>query len=130
MVGSVLPDPAEIPLTGEVRADLLALLGCVRDTLALTHGAVFQTVRNEAEEPGGLLHDAVGGRVMEPCRELIAEVLGTAGGAGSPLLATVGPAMLVHYAVHSGPSAPDDYLASVVDELLLPLIAGIDRAKG
>ncbi|MEV6182854.1 TetR/AcrR family transcriptional regulator [Streptomyces sp. NPDC052016] len=130
-LANVLPDPTVIELGRDVREDLLALLRCVRDAIALTHGTVFQIVRSEAAEAaGGMMHVVVGERVMDPSHELILEVL-RAGerdgrvrpGAASPMVATVGPAMLVHYVVHEGPAVPDDYLRSIVDDILMPLAA-------
>ncbi|MET9353999.1 TetR/AcrR family transcriptional regulator [Streptomyces sp. NPDC006617] len=129
-LAAVLPDPTAIELDGEVRDDLLRLLRCVRDAIALTHGTVFQIVRSEAAEAaGGMMHAVVGERVMDPSQELILEVLRKGvsegvlrSGAASPVVATVGSAMLVHYVVHEGPTVPDDYLFSIVDDILVPLI--------
>jgi len=124
----VLPDPTRIPVTGMIRDDLLALLTCIRDAIALTHGSVFQVVRSEVAGAGGLLHSVVGERVMDPSHELIGAVLAEGVRAGrlrpeaaSPLVATIGPAMLVHYVVNHGPVVPDGYLSAVVDEVLVPL---------
>ncbi|GAA2281232.1 TetR/AcrR family transcriptional regulator [Streptomyces atrovirens] len=130
-LAAVLPDPTAIELSGDVRDDLLGLLRCVRDAIALTHGTVFQIVRSEAAEAaGGMMHAVVGERIMDPSQELILEVLrkgvreGTLRpGAASPVVATVGSAMLVHHVVHEGPTVPDDYLFSIVDDILVPLTA-------
>ncbi|MEV4559135.1 TetR-like C-terminal domain-containing protein [Kitasatospora sp. NPDC049285] len=129
-LGSVLPDPAELRLGGSVRDDLLTLLGCIRDAISLTHGTVFQVVRSEAAGAGGLMHTVVGRRVMDPCDARIAEVLARGvrsgqlrPGADSELVATVGPAMIVHYVVHQAPTVPDAHLRSIVDEVLMPLVS-------
>ncbi|MEV0643071.1 TetR/AcrR family transcriptional regulator [Streptomyces sp. NPDC050619] len=135
-LSSVLPDPTAIPLSGDTSADLLALLRCMRDAIAVTHGTVFQVVRSEAAEAaGGMMHVVVGQRVMDPCHELIRDVLRAGVEAGrlrpdadSRMIATVGPAMIVHYVVHTGPTVPDDYLVSIVDEVLRPLTSA--RANG
>lgn len=126
---SVLPDPTEISLSGNVRDDLLALLRCIRDAIAHTHGTVFQVVRSEVAGAGGMLHSVVGQRVMDPCHELTLEVLRRgieAGrlrpGVSSATVATVGPAMIIHYVVNEGPVAPDSYLTSIVDDILVPLV--------
>jgi len=127
---SVLPDPGDIAMTGRVRDDLLAVLRCIRDTIAVTHGTVFQVVRSEVEGAGGLVHAVVGDEVMDPCHALILEILhrGVASGrvrpeACSTTVATVGPAMIVHYVIHQGPVAPDSYLTTVVDDVLVPLVS-------
>ncbi|WP_433261715.1 TetR-like C-terminal domain-containing protein [Actinosynnema sp. CS-041913] len=126
----VLPDPRAVELTGDVGADLLALLRCIRDAITRTHGSVFKVVRAEVAGAGGMLHSVVGQRVMDPCHELIAEVLrrGAESGelrpeAASRMVATVGPALIVHFVVHHGPNVPDDYVDSIVDEVLVPLTA-------
>ncbi|WP_328722915.1 TetR/AcrR family transcriptional regulator C-terminal ligand-binding domain-containing protein [Streptomyces sp. NBC_00247] len=129
-LSSALPDPSAIVLSGDARDDFLALLGCVRDAIAVTHGTVFQVVRSEAAEAaGGMMHVVVGQRVMDPCHERIVEVLRAGVGRGrlrpgadSEMVATVGPAMIVHYVVHQGPTVPDDYLGSIVDDILMPLV--------
>lgn len=127
---SVLPDPHAIELSGDLGPDLLALLRCIRDAISRTHGSVFQVVRNEVASPGGMMHAVVGQRVMDPCHELIGEVLrrGVAEGklrpeSGSAMTATVGPAMIVHYVVHHGPDVPDSYLDAIVADVLVPLTA-------
>jgi AcrR family transcriptional regulator len=125
-----LPDPGAIKLTGDTPADLLALLGCIRDAIACSHGPVFQAVRAEAAEAGGTMHSVVGERVLDPCLVLLHEVLERgvkAGelrtGADTSLVATVGPAMIVHYVVNIAPVPPDNYLESVVEQILVPLTA-------
>jgi AcrR family transcriptional regulator len=127
-LGSVLPDPHAVALGGDVRDDLLALLGCMRDAIAVTHGTVFQVVRSEAADAGGMMHEVVGQRVMDPCDELILRVLRDGvrqgrlrTGADSAMVGKVGPAMIVHYVVHQGPAVPDDYLTAIVDDILVPL---------
>lgn len=128
-LGSVLPDPAGLPLTGDPRADILVLLGCVRDAAVLTHGTAFQVVKREGGPESGLGTMTVE-RVLEPCQAILSRVL-TGGvragrlraGADSPRVAAVGPAMLIHRALTSGPSEiTDEYLTSVVDEVVMPLI--------
>jgi AcrR family transcriptional regulator len=130
-LSNALPDPGEIRITGDVRADLLAIMRCIRDAIAFAHGSVFQVVRNEVVESGGLLHTVVGERVMDPCHELILGVLGHGVRSGElrpdldpAITAKVGPAMIVHYVVHEGPVAPDAYLTAIVDDVLIPLIHG------
>jgi hypothetical protein len=66
-------------------------------------------------------------RVLDPGHELMLDVLrrGVASGelrpgAANPRLATTGPAMLIHYAVTESHEVPDDFLVSVVDEVILP----------
>jgi AcrR family transcriptional regulator len=125
---SVLPDPTAVPLTDDPRTDILALLGCMRDTMDLTHGVAFQLAKKEAELESGIAA-MVQGRVMDPFREMTIEVLKRAEAAGqvrpgvaTQQIADVGPAMLIHHALTVEPEVPDEYLASIVDDVILPLI--------
>lgn len=127
-LASALPDPTGLKLGVSVRDDLLTVLSCVRDTLALSYGTVFQVVRSEAETAGGLMHQIVGQRVMDPCGELITGILRRGvqqgelrPGADADLISKVGPAMIVHHVVHEGSAVPDAYLVSVVDDVMMPL---------
>jgi AcrR family transcriptional regulator len=125
---SVLPDPTTVPLTDDPRTDILVLLGYLRDTMDLTQDAAFQIAKKEAELESGLAA-MVQGRVMDPVREMTMEVLRRAEAAGQtrPGVAThqiadVGPAMLIHHALTVKPDVSDEYLASIVDDVILPLI--------
>jgi AcrR family transcriptional regulator len=129
-LSSALPDPADITLTGDPREDLTALLRCISDTIRLSYGSAFRVVRREASTAQELVHDLVEQRVMGPCHELTRHVLraGVAAGrlrpyADNELVARVGPAMLIHSVVTSGPKVPDEYLTAVVDEVLMPLVS-------
>jgi hypothetical protein len=43
-------------------------------------------------------------------------------GAGGQLVADVGPALVVQRFLADGPPVPDDYVVSVLDEVVLPLL--------
>lgn len=124
---SMLPDPALVPATGDVRKDLLALLGCVRDTMDLAQGSEFQAVKREAGP--ALVNVLVTGSVNEPCQERIREVLarGAADGvlrpeATDPRVADIGQALMVHHLLMSKVKITDDYLEWIVDGVILPLV--------
>ena len=126
-VRHLLPAPADVRLTGDLRSDLLALLGCVQQAFNSTHGAVLQMA---AAEAGADCQSLIGELVITPCEQRILEVLRAAADAGrgprraaSPLVAGVGPAMLLRHSMTDGSPIPDAYLAAVVDEVLLPLCA-------
>jgi AcrR family transcriptional regulator len=120
-----LPAPVKTALTGDLRADVLALLHCIRDAFN-THGPAFQVVKAEAGEI--LLHRVVSQAVIEPCQELILQALTDAAGRGevrasavSPLVAQAGPALLIHHSLTKGTAMSDEFLAAVVDEIVLPV---------
>ncbi|WP_199865513.1 TetR/AcrR family transcriptional regulator [Frankia sp. ACN1ag] len=126
---SVLPSPQQLRLTGDVREDLLLIMCCIRNAIGLTNGAAFDIVRHEGPGSGGLVHKAVGQRVLDPCRREILAVL-TRGiaegsvrpGTATPLIADVGPGMIIQHVVVVGTDVPEPFVVSVVDEVLLPLI--------
>jgi AcrR family transcriptional regulator len=129
-LSSALPDPADLALTGDTRADLLALLHCMRDTIVLSYGNAFRVVRREVSTAQSLVHNLVEQRVMDPCHELTLGVLrrGVEAGRLRPgvdcdRVADVGAAMLIHAVVTSGLNVSDDYLTSVVDDVIVPLVS-------
>jgi len=123
-----LPDPRELPLTDDVRADILSLLRCLRATADISQGAVFQLAKNE-EGMESRFASMVDDRVLEPVRQLTLEVLrrGVARGelrpgAAGGHVADVGQAMLMHHAMTKGPDIPEEYLESVVDDVIMPMV--------
>ncbi|OAA27545.1 transcriptional regulator [Frankia sp. EI5c] len=129
-VRHVLPTPDAIVLTGDLRADLLAVLGCVQRTVNSTHGSVLQMA---ALDSGADCQSLISDLVMGPCERRILEVLAAGAARGevrpaavSPLVAEVGPAMLLRRSMVDGSPVPDPYLISVVDDVLLAL-CGVDR---
>jgi AcrR family transcriptional regulator len=129
-LSSALPDPAGLPLTGDPRTDLLAVLHCMRDTFVLSYGSAFRVVRREASTAQSLVHNLVEQRVMGPCHALTLDVLrrGIAAGrvrpgADNDRVADVGAAMLVHAVVTSGVHVSDAYLTAVVDDVIMPLVS-------
>jgi AcrR family transcriptional regulator len=124
----VLPSPAAVVLTGEVRADVHALLRCVQTSFTSTRGTALQLVSAEAGCERGFVRQAVIQHVVEPCIDLIFEVLrrGAERGevrpeAASRLVASSGPAMLVQYSLLHSPLLPDEFVTSVVEQIVLPL---------
>ncbi|MET8044691.1 TetR-like C-terminal domain-containing protein [Micromonospora sp. NPDC005215] len=125
-LAEVLPSPAEVPRTGDTRADLIALLACMRDSFS-QHGTAFQVVKAEAEAGEALLAGVVQQRVVQPCTEGIRARLAEAATRGElgvaatqPMLANVGPAMLIYHTLTRGIDIADDYLDHIVDDLILP----------
>ncbi|NUS10342.1 MAG: TetR/AcrR family transcriptional regulator [Streptomyces sp.] len=125
---TVLPDLSELRLDGPLRDDLLALLLGMRDAMNIGNGAVFQTVKQEGGEGAfGKVFAMMQQRVLYACRDAVLGVLrrGAAAGEVCPsavntALATAGPAMLIHFAVTEECEVPDDYVVSIVDDVLMP----------
>lgn len=131
---NALPDPRQVSLAGDPRADLLALLRCMRDAMDVTYGNVFQVVKDETGAGSGLLAELFKGRVLLPCQEMIQDVLARGASSGQfradlavEVIGRVGPAMLIYHAMAETPETPDAFLASVVDDVILPMVAAAGR---
>ncbi|MEV0662950.1 TetR/AcrR family transcriptional regulator [Actinomadura luteofluorescens] len=125
----VLPEPPTPPETGSVREDMLQVLRCLRDTLIACRGAAFRVLKEESEEGVGLIHDVVRDRLSKPVRDLLYEALRDAAARGeirpeaaTRQIANVGPAVMVYGNLTEGGSITDDDLASIVDEVLMPIV--------
>jgi AcrR family transcriptional regulator len=123
-----LPAPAEIPEHDNVRDDLLALMRCYRDVTDVTKGTVFQVLKIEADESSFLLHTVVRERVVGPLRRMILDALRRGAERGevrpeavTPQIARIGPAMVMYRCLTESMDIPEDFLVSVVDDILLPL---------
>lgn len=123
-----LPSPIAIPLRGSLRADVIAVLKCLRQAFNATRGAAFQIVKSEAGPNSAQVHSMVKDRVTDPCKQLLLEVLqqGVARGevrpaAATRLVADVGSAMMIYHSLTNGPVS-DNLLNEIVDEVILPLI--------
>jgi AcrR family transcriptional regulator len=117
-----------VPDTGDLRADLLALLGTAADLLAgplgeATRGLLADTLR----DPDLTL--AARTSVPGSGHELVMEILRRGAVRGevrpqalTPLIAGAGPALLrQHFLVHGAP-IQSDLLVEIVDQIVLPLV--------
>jgi len=125
---NALPSPIAIPLRDSLRADIVAVLRCLRQAFEATRGTAFQIVKSETNPKSVLVHSMVKERVSDPCKKLLLEILerGVARGevrpdAATTLVANVGSAMMIHHSLTEGPVS-DDLLNQIVDEIILPLI--------
>ncbi len=125
----VLPEPPTAPATGSVREDMLQILGCLRDTLIACRGAAFRVLKTESDEGMGLVHDVVRDRLSRPVRELLYEALQEAAARGeirpeaaTRLISDVGPSVMVYRNLTEGGPITDDDLATLVDEVLMPIV--------
>lgn len=125
----VLPEPPTAPATGAVREDMLQILGTLRDTLIACRGAAFRVLKEESEDGKGLVHEVVRDRLSKPVRDLLLQALEEAAargeirpGAATRRVAGVGPAVMVYHNLTEGGPITEEYLASVVDEILMPIL--------
>ena len=124
----VLPSLADLPDHGDVREDLLELLRRLAAMVNSGTGCALRCLLAEVnrEHPfARLLHE----RVFAPRKQSFRAVLERAVDRGqlraeavSQLVADVGPAMVVQRFLAEGPPVPDDYVVSILDEVVLPLL--------
>lgn len=121
------PDRMEIPDTGSVRGDMLALL---RQVCARQAGPAGEVMRGViAESLGNQRVMAARARLAEARTEQFLAILhrGAARGevrraAVTPLLAGAAPALVMHHFLLHGTPATDRLLSEIVDEIVMPLI--------
>lgn len=127
-IDHALPSLAELPDHGEVREDLLDLL---RRTAAMVNsptGCALQCLLAQADRDHqfkALLHE----RILAPRKASFLAVLRRAADRGqirpdaaTQLVAEVGLAMVVQRFLVDGPPVPDDFVVSVLDEVVMPLL--------
>ena len=123
-----LPSPTDLPDHGDAREDLLDLLRRLAAMLNSPTGCALQCLMAEIDRDhpfARLLHQ----RVKEPRKQMFLHLLRRAADRGevrpeaaSPLVAEVGPALVMQRFLAEGPPVPDDYVVSVVDDVVLPLL--------
>jgi AcrR family transcriptional regulator len=123
-----LPSPTDLPDHGNVRDDLLDLLRRMTAMLNSPAGCAVQCLMSETERDESfarLLHE----RVKEPRKRMFLDLLvrGAALGqvrpaAATQLVAEVGPALVMQRFLADGAPVPDDYVVSVVDDIVMPLL--------
>lgn len=123
-----LPAMDDVPDHGDVREDILALLRLMAATVNSPSGCAIQSLMGEATRDHELVQ-AVHARVIEPRKRMMTDVLKRGvergqvrPGAVSKLVAEVGPAMLIHHYLVTGPPITDELLTSIVDDVVMPLL--------
>lgn len=125
---SVLPTPTDIRPAGNVRDDLVALLSCIQEAAETTQAGPFHVM---AAEGAGECRALFEQRVLKPCKSLILEALRrgadrgeVADGAVDPLIASIGPAMLIEHVLTGDSKITDELITAIVERVLLPLTTG------
>lgn len=123
-----LPSPDELPECGSVREELIELLREKADVLNSQVGRAVQSLMAEVDRDRPFIR-LVSERVFAPRQDVFRQILerGVARGevrkgSVSPLVAAVGPAMLVQRFLEDPSPVPDELLVAAVDDLILPLI--------
>ena len=123
-----LPAMADLPDHGNVRDDLLDLLRRIAALMNSPTPCALQTLLAEIDRDHPffqLLHE----RVLKPRKRLFLTALQRGAERGqvrpdavSPLVAEVGPAMVAQRFLADGPPVPDEFVVSVVDDVVVPLL--------
>jgi AcrR family transcriptional regulator len=123
-----LPSPTDLPDHGDVRDDLLDLLRRMTAMLNSPTGCALQCLMSETERDESfarLLHE----RVKEPRKRMFLDLLIRGADRGqvrsaavTQLVAEAGPALVMQRFLAEGPPVPDDYVVSVLDEVVMPLL--------
>ena len=127
-IDHALPSLADLPDHGEVREDLLDLLRRMAAMVNSPTGCALQCLLAQADRDHqfkALLHE----RVLAPRKASFLAVLQRAADRGqvrpdavTQLVAEVGLAMVVQRFLVDGPPVPDDFVVSVLDEVVMPLL--------
>ncbi|WP_329213049.1 TetR/AcrR family transcriptional regulator [Streptomyces sp. NBC_01485] len=125
---NALPSPDELPERDSVREELIELLREKADVLNSQVGRAVQSLLAEIDRDRPFMR-LVDERVFAPRQDVFRRILerGVARGevrkgSVSPLVAGIGPAMLVQRFLGDPSPVPHDLLVAVVDDLILPLI--------
>jgi AcrR family transcriptional regulator len=123
-----LPSPTDLPDHGDVRDDLLDLLRRMTAMLNSPAGCALQCLMSETERDESfarLLHE----RVKEPRKRMFLDLLARGADRGqvrpaaaTQLVAEVGPALVMQRFLADGAPVPDEYVVSVVDDVVMPLL--------
>jgi AcrR family transcriptional regulator len=123
-----LPRVDDLPDHGNLRDDLLDLLRRMAAIMNSRTGCALQTLMSEIDQDhpfARLLKE----RVFQPRKQWFVALLDRAvergevqPGVVTALVAEVGPAMVAQRFHADGPPVPDDYVVSVVDDVVMPLL--------
>lgn len=123
-----LPPCGDAPGTGSVRGDLLVLLGGMAAMLSSPSGAATQSVMGNLKRNPHIA-EAVHERVIAPRQRLMMAALRQGATRGevradavSPLVATVGPSMIIHKFMTEGPPVTQKTVEAIIDEVILPML--------
>ena len=127
-IDHAMPSLADLPDHGDVREDLLDLLRRMAAMVNSSTGCALHCLLAEADRDPqfkAVLHE----RVLAPRKRAFLAVLERAADRGqirpeaaSPLVAEVGLAMVVQRFLVDGPPVPDDYVVSILDQVVMPLL--------
>ncbi|MET8986104.1 TetR/AcrR family transcriptional regulator [Nonomuraea wenchangensis] len=126
-VRTVLPTPESVPDTGELRGDLIAMLGQAVRALSGPAGEALRGLLGEALSSGSQLgamrrtSQGMGRKAMEEVVRRAVERGEVDPGVVTPRRLDAGHALLRHHFLFNGTPIPDELVVQIVDEVLVPL---------
>ncbi|MEU6798712.1 TetR/AcrR family transcriptional regulator [Nonomuraea wenchangensis] len=126
-VRTVLPTPESVPDTGELRGDLIALLGQAARALSGPAGEALRGLLGEALSSGSQLgamrrtSQGMGRKAMEEVVRRAVERGEVDPGVVTPRRLDAGHALLRHHFLFNGTPIPGELVVQIVDEVLVPL---------
>ncbi|MFF0773088.1 TetR/AcrR family transcriptional regulator [Nonomuraea wenchangensis] len=127
-VRTVLPTPESVPDTGELRGDLIAMLGQAARALSGPAGEALRGLLGEALSSGSQLgamrrtSQGMGRKAMEEVVRRAVERGEVDPGVVTPRRLDAGHALLRHHFLFNGTPIPDELVVQIVDEVLVPLL--------
>ena len=123
-----LPAPEDAPDRGNIREDLIEHMRQKAVVLNSQVGRAVQSLLAEIERDRPMIR-LVNERVFAPRLNVFGLILARGAergeippGAVSPLVADLGPAMLVQRFLGDSAPIPDEFLVAIVDDLIMPLL--------
>ncbi|MEU6728281.1 TetR/AcrR family transcriptional regulator [Nonomuraea wenchangensis] len=127
-VRTVLPTPESVPDTGELRGDLIAMLGQAARALSGPAGEALRGLLGEALSSGSQLgamrrtSQGMGRKAMEEVVRRAVERGEVDPGVVTPRRLDAGHALLRHHFLFNGTPIPGELVVQIVDEVLVPLL--------
>lgn len=127
------PQEQPSPAADDLRGDLLSALQLMRDALVeSTYGIVLGAMLEESRRRPDLherlyreVYDPRGGRFTRTVLEHYAEHGWLDAARITPVVADIGEALLLKYSLDTFRAPDDDYLAAIIDQVILPAV-GLD----
>jgi AcrR family transcriptional regulator len=123
-----LPPVGDVPDTGSVREDLLALLRMMLDIVNSRSGCAMSSFMFDNSVDKALIA-SVKKQVFEPRAQMFVDALARGRDRGEvrpdavdARTAEVGPALIVHEYLMHGPPVADAFVVQLVDQVLLPML--------
>lgn len=127
-VRTVLPTPESVPDTGELRGDLIAMLGQAARALSGPAGEALRGLLGEALSSGsqlGAMRRTSQGMARKAMEEVVRRAVERGEvdpGVVTPRRLDAGHALLRHHFLFDGTPVPEELVVQIVDEVLVPLL--------